>query len=230
MFGSSKPVVLESYGSRRKRGRPPRWLVLLLSGIAVGAAGVVLLQERYLPPRLSAADTAKLRADYETADGDRTRLQQSLNDTSTKLQAALAEKKTLTDELAASRSTTDELRADLAAVVEALPPDPRGGSIEVRAARIAVQGNALVYDVVLSRGGRGAKPMPAVMQLIAAGTSAKGGDSTVSLKPVSFQIGSQEVLRGNQPLPEGFRPREATIQLLDRAGGRALGMRVMIVK
>ena len=60
MFGSPKPVVL-SYGARRQRWRPPRWLVLLLSGIVIGAAGLWFVQERYLPPRLSASETARLR-------------------------------------------------------------------------------------------------------------------------------------------------------------------------
>jgi hypothetical protein len=31
-------------------------------------------------------------------------------------------------------------------------------------------------------------------------------------------------------LPEGFKPREMTVQLLDRAGGRLLGRRVLPVK
>src|SRR5439155_11951312 len=54
MFGQSKAVIFEPYGRRRSRRTVPRWLVLLLSGIVVGAGGVVFVQERYLPPRLSA--------------------------------------------------------------------------------------------------------------------------------------------------------------------------------
>jgi hypothetical protein len=49
------------------------------------------------------------------------------------------------------------------------------------------------------------------------------------LKPVDLSIGAHEVVRGSQPLPDGFRPRQVTIQVLERAGGRALGMRVMLV-
>jgi hypothetical protein len=43
-------------------------------------------------------------------------------------------------------------------------------------------------------------------------------------------VGSHEVVRGTQPLPDGFRASQATITVLDRAEGRQLGMRVMFVK
>jgi len=230
MFGQSKPVVLESYGRRRKRGRPPRWLVLLLSGVAIGAIGVVVLQERYLPPRLSPSESAKLRESYETADAERLRLQQNLGETSQKLNAALSEKTKLSEDLNTSRATTERLREDLSAVVAALPPDPRGGTVEVRAGRITTRGGMLVYDVVLTRERAGAKPMAGVLQLIVAGEPARGFETTVALKPVTLALGSHEIVRGSQPLPEGFKPRETTIRVLDRPAGNSLGMRVMLVK
>jgi len=230
MFGQSKPVVLESYGSRRKRGRPPRWLVLLLSGVAIGAIGVVVLQERYLPPRLSPTESAKLREAYETADAERLRLQQSLGETTQKLNTALSEKTQLSADLSTSRAATERLREDLSAVVAALPPDPRGGGVEVRAGRITARGGMLVYDVVLTRERAGAKPMAGVLQLTVAGVSARGPETTVALKPVTLALGSHEIVRGSQPLPEGFKPRETTIRVLDRPAGNSLGMRVMLVK
>ena len=66
MLGTMKPVVFDPYGRRRSRWRPPRWLVLLAVGVAAGAAGVVIIQERFLvllqPERItidkSAANTA----------------------------------------------------------------------------------------------------------------------------------------------------------------------------
>ncbi|GAB4565028.1 MAG: membrane protein [Rhizobacter sp.] len=230
MFGQSKPVVLESYGSRRKRGRPPRWLVLLLSGVAIGAIGVVVVQERYLPPRLSPAESAKLRESYETADAERLRLQQSLGETSQKLNTALAEKTRLSEDLNTSRATTERLREDLSAVVATLPPDPRGGGVEVRAGRFTTRGGMLVYDVVLTRERAGSKPMAGVLQLTVAGVPASGFETTVALKPVTLSLGSHEIVRGSQPLPEGFKPRETTIRVLDRPAGNSLGMRVMLVK
>ena len=133
-----KPVAFDPYGRRRSRWRLPRWLVLLLVGIAIGAGGVVLIQERYLPPRLSASASTALRASFEKAEAERLRLQGALADTTKQLEAAVADKKGLADELGASRDTAERLRKDVAAVVASLPPDPRGGTVEVRAGRFAV--------------------------------------------------------------------------------------------
>jgi len=36
-------------------------------------------------------------------------------------------------------------------------------------------------------------------------------------------------VRGSLPLPQGFRPQQTTIQVLDRVGGKLLGMRVIYV-
>lgn len=230
MFGQSKPVVLESYGHRRKRRRPPRWLVLLLTGVALGTGGVLLVQERYLPPRLSATDSARLRSSYETAEAERQRLQQALGNSEQKLAAAVAQQKSLADQLAGSRSRIERLSDDLAATVAALPPDPRGGTVEVRAGRFTLRGGTLVYDVVLARERPTSKPTTGVLQLQLAGSSAKGPEATVALKPVPLSFTHHEVVRGSQPLPEGFKPREATVQVLDRPAGKSLGMRVLLVK
>jgi len=230
MFGQSKPVVFERYGKRRSGWRLPRWLVLLLLGIAAGAGGVVFVQERYLPPRLSADASTQLRSAFEQADAERQRLQRELGETGKQLASALADKKRQDEELAAPRAAAQRLRDELTAVIAALPPDPRGGVVEVRAGRFTAQGNALAYDVVLTRERNATQPLAGVMQLSVAGASARGAEASINLKPVDVSIGSQQVLRGSLALPEGFRPRQATVQVLDRAGGKALGMRVMLVK
>lgn len=230
MFGSSKPVVLQPYGRRRTRASVPRWLLLWLVGVAAGAGAVVWVQERYLPPRLSAEASAALRTAFDKADAERQRLAGELAGTAKRLDAALTEKKALGAELAGGRAVAERLQGDLAAVVAALPADPRGGSVEVRAARFSAQGGALGYDVVLTRERAAGKPLAGVMQLLVTGESARGGSSTVSLKPVAVAIGGHEVLRGSLPLPEGFKPLQTTIQVLDRAGGKVLGMRVLPVK
>lgn len=230
MFGQFKPVAFEPYGRRRSRWRLPRWLVLLLGGISIGAGGVVFVQERYLPPRLSADASTTLRSAFEQADAERLRLQRALVDTTQRLDTALAEKKRQDDELAAPRAATQRLQGDLAAVIAVLPPDPRGGSVEVRGGRLGTQGGALVYDVVLTRERDTAQPLAGVMQLSVAGASARGSETSVNLKPLDVSIGKHQVLRGSLPLPDGFKPRQATVQVLDRIGGKVLGMRVLLVR
>jgi multidrug efflux pump subunit AcrA (membrane-fusion protein) len=229
MFGSSRPVVIDRYGSRRSR-RVPRWLLLLLFGIAVGAGGVVWIQENYLPPRLSAGETAQLRSDYTQADAERNQLKKDLAEATTRLDAALTDGKSGAGELAASRQTVERLRANLAFVADALPPDPRGGTVEVRAGRFVAAPGKLDYDVLLYRDKAGGKPLGGVVQFVLSGESSRGGPTTVAIKPLPVSIGQHEGLTGSLPLPEGFRPRQATINVLDRPDGRSLGMRVMYVK
>jgi hypothetical protein len=229
MFGSSKPVVL-SYGSRRARKRVPPWLLWLLSGVAVGAGGLWWLQERYLPPRLSAADSHELRSAFEQADAERKNLTAQLASTTQRLDASLAANKRQEVELAAPRAAAERLRDDLGALIAALPPDPRGGTVEVRAARFHVKDGSLVHDVVLTRERDGAASLPGVMQLSVLGLTARGAESTVALEPVNVSLGAQALVRGSLPLPAGFRPRQVTVQVLDRPGGKPLGMRVMLVK
>lgn len=230
MFGRSRPVTFDPYGRRRRSG-PPRWLVLLLVGIALGAAAVIVAQERYLPPRLSADASAQLRSSFERADSERARFRRELDQTGQQLATALAERQRLTDALAASRAGNAQLHDDLASVVESLPPDPRGGEVQVRAARFSTtRDGVLAYDVVLTRERGAGKPMAALMRLVVDGDSARGAGSAITLPVVPLSIGSHQVLHGSAPLPEGFRPRQSTVQVLDRSGGKALGMRVLRVE
>ena len=230
MSGRYKPVAFEPHGRRNARRGLPRWLWLLLTGCALGAAGVIFVQQRYLPPRLSAAESAGLRSTLAQAEAARDRLQKELADTSARLKTTLADKQALDTELAGSRQTIAGLREDVASVLAALPPDPRGGAVEVRAGRFTVDAGRLVYDVMLSRERATAKPFHGVMQLVVAGDSARGSNTSVALKPIAVSVGAYQSLRGSAPLPPDFRPSQTTIRVLDRPDGQQHGMRVMIVK
>ena len=230
MFAYSKPVPFNPYGRRRSRWRLPRWAVLLLAGTAIGAGAVVYVQERHLPPRLSVSESTQLTSAFTQADAERSQLKSSLADTDHRLAAALAEKKALVDELADTRAKAERLRDDLALAVNALPADPRGGSVEVRAGRFTTQGGAMLYEVVLTRERASAKALPGVLQLVVAGQSARGVETSVVLKPVALSLSSMAVVRGSLPLPEGFKPRQTTVQVLDKPAGRSLGMRVLAVR
>ena len=226
----AKPVAFD-YGRRRAGWRVPRWLLLLLGGCLAGAGGVIYVQERLLPPRLTRDASAHLQSAFESADAERTRLAAGLAQTTRRLEAALGEQKTLTADLAGSRAAAERLRDDVAAVVTALPPDPRGGAVEVRAARFAASGGMLAYDVVLTRaGGNSARPLTGVLQLVVTGATAQRPETTVALKPIALSMGPHEVLRGSLPLPDGFRPHQTTVQVLDRPAGKVLGMRLLVVR
>lgn len=230
MIGRSKPVVIDTYSSGRSKRRIPRWLVLLLIGAVAGVAGVIYVQERHLPPRLSASASTQLRQSFEQADADRKRLQGELAEATKRLEATTAENKRLADELAVGKQTIDRLREDVGFVAAALAPDPRGGAVEVRAARMNRAAKGLAYEVALVREGARGKPLGGIMQLMVTGDSARGGETTVALEPVAISVPTHQVLRGTLQLPDGFVARQCTIRVLDRPGGQLLGMRVMFVK
>jgi len=228
MLGSSKPIPFEPYGRRRSRRGMPRWLLLMLLGIGLGAGAVLFVQERYLPPRLSAEASAQLRDSFERADAERHRLRVELTATSDRLRGTLDENKRLASEAGARGETVQRLRQDIASLIASLPPDPRNAPVAVRAARFEVQGDTLAYSIVLSRAHAGGNPFGGVMQLVVAGASGRADDK-VAPAPVPISVGLYDTVRGSLPLPQGFRPRRTTIHVLDKVGGKLVGMRVMNV-
>jgi hypothetical protein len=224
-----KPVAYDPYRKRRSRWQVPPWMVLLLTGIGIGVLGTSVVQEHYLPPRLSVGESASLKRSFESADAERARLKTELAGANQQLQTALADRKTMSDQLATARADVAQANADVAAVIAALPPDPRGGAVEVRAGWITAKGAALNYNLVLTRE-RAAGRLDAVLQMLATGESAKGVEVTVTLKPVTVSLDATDVVRGNAALPDGFRPRQVSIRLYDRPGGKLLGLRVLLVK
>jgi len=228
MLGSSKPIPFDPYGRRRSRRGPPRWLVLVLLGVALGAAAVLYVQERHLPPRLGADASARLRESFERADAERQRLQLDLTATADRLRALVEENKRLASEAGARGEAVQRLRQDIASLVATLPPDPRKTPVAVRAARFEVQGEALAYHVVLSREHAGKNAFGGVMQLVVAGASGRANDA-VALAPVPISVGLYETVRGSVPLTTGFKPRQVTVNVLDKVGGKLMGMRVMNV-
>lgn len=224
-----KPVLLEPYGSRRSRVRVPRWLILLVVGTGVGIAGVLYVQQRYLPPRLSPDESAALLGNFQRADAERKQLAARLAETTQRLDMALAEKAKTDAALQRERTALEPLRSDVAALIAALPPDPRGGAVAVRGGQVAARDGRLDYTVVLTHDGRGAMPLSAQMRLIVAGEGARG-ESTIALDPVPVSIGGHEIARGSADLPSGFRPRQTTIQISDVNGNKPLGKRVLLVQ
>jgi hypothetical protein len=231
MFGSSKAVVFDPYGRRRRRG-VPSWFLWLLSGGVLGIGAVVAVQEKLLPPRLSAAESQSLRTSFEAADVERARLLKERDGVQEQLDKANAELLKSHEELGAAKSAAERARGQLSTLLAALPPDPRAAksAIEVRVGRFTVRRGNLDYEVVLTRRQAARKPLAGVMQLVVAGASGGGRPVTIRAEPVSLSVDGHEIVSGSVPLPDDFTPRQTTVQVLDRPAGRSLGMRVLNVE
>ncbi|MDO9071706.1 MAG: hypothetical protein Q7U73_00435 [Rubrivivax sp.] len=231
MFSRSRAVTFSRYDQRRSRWRLPRWLWLMLAGTALGTGGVLYVQEEHLPPRLTAEASARMTAAFEQAEAERLRLAQAQSQLNAELTSANEARQQQATELATGRATIERLQGELAVLVEAFPPDPRRGPVAVRAMRFVGGSGELNYDLALSRERGAGRPLAAVLQVVVTGESAGRGEvAAVTLPPVPVSLGPQAVLRGSQPLPAGFKPRQATVRILGGAGGPVLGMRVGLVR
>jgi hypothetical protein len=164
MFGQVKPVVFDRYRRQRASWRPPRWLVLLLLGAAAGAGGVLYVQQRVLPPRLGIEESQRLQSEFDRADAERTRLQRELATLKRQFEVATGESRRRDEELLTARTAVERQRGEIAVLGAALPPDPRGGDVEVRSARFSASGGQLAYDLVLTRKGA-SRPIEGQLQL-----------------------------------------------------------------
>ena len=232
LFRRKGPVVFEprGYTGSRSRWRVPRWLVILLAGVALGAGGLWLVQERYGPKRLSPQEARELQERVVQLDGERGKLQADLDASTTQLQGTRAENRTLAAELAAVRQTAERQQKDLALFDHVLPPDPRGGPIGVRAARFDPDPSQLLYHVLLTSERPGSKPFKGVMDFVVLGARATGREESITLTAVPVGFDAYQHVQGRSALPAGFVPRQITVRVLDAPGGRVLAMRVYNVR
>lgn len=231
MFRRSKPLFLDYSSSRRRsRWRPPGWLLLLAFGILAGVVGVLYVQDRYLPERLTPAASAELRHAFDEASAARDKLRTELDAATRQLHAAQSERQTAATELEQTKSSLAALKRDLGSVVASLPPDPRGGTVEIRAGWFSSQDGNVSYNLVLTRNSAsGAGPLPASLQITVAGEDS-GAPRSIAAKAQPVTVENMQILRGSFSLPKDFKPAQATVQVMDRASSRQLGMRVLLVK
>lgn len=227
LFRRNRPVYFEPHGYRRRRGwSVPRWLLILLAGVALGAAGLLYLQQLG-PQRLTPQESRLLQARADELERENARLQTALDDTTRNLQAARTESEKLAAESGAARQSAQRLASELALIERVLPPDPRGGAVGVRAARFGAEPGRLAYQVLLTRASPTSAPSKAVIDFVLLGQRGSGREESITLDPVAVAFdGTLLVAQGNPPLPEAFAARQATIRVFDRPGGTLLGMRV----
>jgi cell division protein FtsL len=233
MFGRSQRSVFKPsvYQPGKRSRRMPRWLVLLLVGIVLGAGGVLFLQANYGPQRLTVEQSEQLHGELSTANIDRQRLQGQLEETTQQRDAARGTHGKLTTDLQQAQQQIQTLNKDLQLFEEAIPPDPRGGPIGVRSALLSRDAGQLGYHVLVMRddakvGGASFKGM---LQFAIQGRYPNGRIDTITPDGVPMDLDRYLNLTGALPLPDGFVPRTVTIKVLDDAQ-KQQAMRVYYVR
>jgi len=231
LFSSSKHTVFQptAYGSRRRRGAP-RWLMLIITGVVLGAGGVLFVQKSYGPTLLTAEESEKLHHDLNSANLDKQRLQTQVAQYSRELEAARSTLDAQTRELEEAKARAVALEEDIQRFAAAMPPDPRGTSPGIRAADFRNQDGNLTYDVLVMQNQQDSStPFKGKMQLVVAGRYTGGRNDTVELDPVDFEVGRYQYVAGAAPLPENFIARQVTIRITPADSEKQVAMRIIRV-
>lgn len=233
MLGFSKRTTVfkpSVYQPGRRSRRMPRWLVLLLVGITLGAGGVLFLQANYGAPRLTAEQSEQLHSELSTANLDRQRLQGQLEETMHQHRAAQATHDKLTTNLSQAQQQIKGLNQDLQLFQAAVPPDPRGGSIGVRSAMLVGTPGRLTYQSLIMRSTEAAKtPFKGSLQFVVEGRHANGRTAVITPTELPISLNHYQNFSGTLALPEGFVAHAVTFKILDQSQ-KQQAMRVYYVR
>ncbi len=226
MFRRSSSNAFKPYALRsgKPQRRVPGWLIWLLIGIILGIGGIIFVQQNYMPPRLSAQESARITQHMAQVQLVLRNTQQQLEEATQDIQRREAERQEMATELEEARAALAPLQQDLLLLLEALPPDPRGGNLQIRAGRFYNENDALDYHVVLTADGN--NRFNGSVQFAVEGRYPSGRVGTVELDPLPLQMNRFDNVHGQVPLPDGMRARQITIRVLD-SSGRQQAMRVI---
>ncbi|TEA80210.1 DUF6776 family protein [Allopusillimonas ginsengisoli] len=232
MFGSSKRHVFKptAYGTTRRSRRIPRWLVLMLTGVVLGAGGLLFLQKSYGPQRLTVEQSEQLHYDLNSLNMDKQRLQSELNHQTRELADAKARLASQEKQLAQARETVETQKKDILMFAAAMPPDPRGTSPGIRAASFHNQDGQLVYDVLLMQDEKKASRFAGNAEMIVAGTYSNGRAGNINLPPIDLSLERYTQLSGQADMPQGFRPRQVAIKIRSEGSPKVVATRTLIVQ
>ncbi len=231
MFGRSQRAVFKPsvYQPGKRARRLPRWLVLLLVGIALGAGGVLFLQTNYGPQRLTVEQSEQLHSELSASNLERQRLQSQLEDTTQQRDANKSGHEKLTSDVTTARAKIDTLNKELLLFQDAMPPDPRGGSIGVRSATFKRQPGQLGYQVLIMRDETQGAPFKGSLTLTIEGTYPNGRSATITPDATPVNLERYVHAQGQLTLPDGFTSRVVTLRVLD-ANQKQQAMRIYYVR
>jgi len=232
MFGGPKRTVFKPsvYETSRRPRRMPRWVVLLLFGVVLGAGGLLFLQTSYGPKRLTVLESQQLASELNGVTLERQRLNSQLEETRHELETERAQRQRLESELAQARAALEPLQREVELFADAMPADPRGGPLGISAASFANREGGLAYHVLLMRDPPWEDTYQGIVQFTVEGRYASGRTQTVTLDPLPVSMQRYEHLRGSVALPEGFSARRVTVRVFDPDGKRQRAMRILIAR
>jgi len=217
MFGRSQRATFKPsvYQPGQRTRRMPRWLVLLMVGIALGAGGVLFLQTNYGPQRLTVEQSEQLHSELSASNMERQRLQTQLEEATQQRDANKSGHEKLTSDLAESRAKIETLNKELVLFQDAMPPDPRGGNIGIRSASFKRAPGLLDYQVLVMREDRTGAPFKGTLTFAIEGSYPNGRAATVTPEGPALTVDRYDYALGQLKLPDGFTARVVVLRVLD---------------
>jgi len=217
MFGRSQRAVFKPsvYQPGQRTRRLPRWLVLLLVGIALGAGGVLFLQTNYGPQRLTVEQSESLHSELSASNLERQRLQTQLDEAIQQRDANKSGHEKLTSDLADARSKIETMNKELVLFQDAMPPDPRGGNLGIRSATFKRAPGLLDYQVLVMREDRTGAPFKGTLTFAIEGSYPNGRAATVTPEGPALTVDRYDYALGQLKLPDGFTARVVVLRVLD---------------
>jgi len=199
--------------------------VALVLGLASGAAGLLYVQQEHMAPRLSVRESQELMAQISQLGTALADTQARLDKTSQDLAVHQARNEELSQSLAQARTAIEPLQRDISLLQEVLPPDPRGGDLQIRAGRFYNRDEGLSYHVVLSQEEQDSA-FKGALQFVVQGRYPNGRAASVEIDPMPLEFDDLRNLQGTVDLPEGMHATQITTSVLNGDGSTG-AMRVI---
>ena len=222
--GQFKPSV---YQLGKRSRRMPRWLVLRLTGVALGAGRLIFLQTNYGPQRLIFEQSEQLHTEINAANQERQQLQSQLAQATEQRDSSVIGHASLSAELTEAKAKVESLSKELQLFQDAMPPDPRGGPVGIRSGALKRQPGQLNYQILVMRDAGQGQALKGAMTFTIEGTYPNGRVATITPEPVPMNLDRYNMAQGKLALPDEFSPRIATIRVLDSAQ-RQHAMRIFL--
>ncbi len=234
-LGPKRPTFKPTpYGYTRRSRGIPRWLLLLITGVILGAGGVLFLQRSYGPQRLTVEQSEQLRTDLNTANLESQRLSAEAEKIRAQIKQARQDQQEQAARAEQLRKQAADMEAGVASLIQAIPPDPRGTSPGIRGADMVARDGGVDYRILLIQdlpeGQTEAPTLRGQIRLIAQGSYPNGNAAHVELATQPLDMGRYIVVEGRAELPnKAFRPRQVTIQVMAEGSDKIIATRTFHV-
>lgn len=231
MLGSKRPVFKPTaYGHSRRKRRIPRWLVLMITGMVLGAGGLLFIQKSYGPPKLTVEQSQKLHDEINSVKAENQRLQSQITLAERERTESLAKVESIQGSLENHDSIVNALKNDITLFAKSMPADPRNTSPGIRAADLINDDGKLNYTVLLMQDSEEDPEFKGTMNFNVMGRYPNGRTGYVDLDPIEVKFGRYTHAQGSVELPSGIVARQVTIQVFPEGSQRAAAKRIINVQ